>query len=70
MIRMLTIATTLVLGFVTSTYYAQGHTKGCEVAPLTRTLKPGEGDALVLCIDGDNAAVAQRDAVCVVSQVA
>ena|SRR5271165_6375549 len=41
MIRMLTIATTLVLGFVTSTYYAQGHTKGCEVAPLTRTLKPG-----------------------------
>jgi len=30
----------------------------------------GKGDALVLRIDGDNAAVAQRDAVCVVGQVA
>jgi hypothetical protein len=30
----------------------------------------GEGDGLVQRIDGDNTAVAQRDAVCVVSQVA
>jgi len=30
----------------------------------------GEGDGLVLRIDGDNATVAQRHAVCVVSQVA
>ena len=30
----------------------------------------GEGDGLVLLIDGDNAAVAQRDAVGVVGQVA
>ena len=30
----------------------------------------GEGDALVQLIDGDNTAVAQRDAMGVVSQVA
>ena len=30
----------------------------------------GEGDGLVPRVNGDNAAVAQRDAVCVVGQVA
>ena len=30
----------------------------------------GEGDGPPLCIDGDNASVAQRGAVCVLSQVA
>jgi len=37
-----TIAVTLATLSITSTSYAQAHTKGREVAPLTPKLKPGD----------------------------
>jgi hypothetical protein len=36
------IAVTLAALSITSTSYAQAHTKGREVAPLTSALKPGD----------------------------
>jgi hypothetical protein len=42
--RFINLATagTLALLSITSTIYAQAHTKGREVAPLTPKLKPGD----------------------------